>query len=77
MPSVRGIFRVMEVTKFAGGQGRAMVRMESTQVTSEVFAGRLDLMVVDPQVLSCFELGAEMALHVAPVPRAAAEAVKR
>jgi hypothetical protein len=76
MPCVRGIFRVMEVTKFAG-QGRAMVRMESTQVTSDIFAGRLDLMVVDPQVLSTFELGGEMTLQVMPVPRVAAEAVKR
>lgn len=74
MAGIRGLCRVMEVTKFAGRQGRAMVRIESTQVTSEIFAARLDLIVSDPQALAPFELGAEVIVDVVPTPRMKATA---
>ena len=69
MAGIRGMCRVMEVTTFAGRQGRSMVRIESTQVTSEIFAARLDLIIQDPKALSAFELGAEVMVDVVPVTR--------
>jgi hypothetical protein len=69
MPGVRGLFRVMEKHEFVGKPGMRMVRLESTQITNDIFAGRLDLMIANPQMGATFEMGALVTVDVVPVPR--------
>jgi hypothetical protein len=43
---MRGMFKVVERTTHTGGR-HVLVKLESTQITSEMFAARIELMLTD------------------------------
>ena len=63
MALILGFFKVVEKTAYHGGRN-TLVKLESTQVTSEMFAARVELMVIDPQVSDRFPLGAELSMQI-------------
>ena len=62
MPMIRGMFRVVERTAYMGGK-HVTVKLESTQLTSEMFAARIELMLTDSK--EGFPLGAELCIDFA------------
>jgi hypothetical protein len=76
MAGVRAVFRVVEIHKFGGRRStQRLVRMQSTQVTDEIFAGQFDLIVPSLQMMGGFEIDAEVMVDVRPMaPRTAEKA---
>lgn len=61
MPLIRGMFKVVERTAYHNGR-HVLVKLESTQVTSEMFAARMEMMLTDALTKDGFPLGAEVAI---------------
>lgn len=62
MPSVSGIFKVVSREHYAGGP-HVLVKLESTQVTSAMFAARMELMVTSAEAQEKFAMGAELVVE--------------
>jgi hypothetical protein len=60
---VRGIFKVIESTHFHGAAHR-QVTLQSQQVTSEMFAAEIKIIVNDPACIGQFALGTEMTVEI-------------
>lgn len=63
MASVRGIFRVVSREHYHNGR-HVLVKLESTQTTTEMFAARIEMMLTDRTVMEKFAMGAELAVEV-------------
>jgi hypothetical protein len=65
---IRGMFKVVERTGYISGR-HVLVKLESTQVTSEMFAARIELMLTDVPGKDGFPLGAEVVIDFAPAAK--------
>ena len=65
---MRAMFRVVEIHKFGGRRSnQRLVRMQYTQVTSEIFAGQFDLIVPSPEALMRLDVDSEVMIEVTPL----------
>ena len=70
---MRGTFKVIESTHYHGGSHR-LVTLQSTQITKEMFASEVKLLVNDPASAGRFALGSEVVVEFLPKTRQAIEA---
>lgn len=76
MAPIRGIFRVTERRHYHNGK-HVLARLESTQVTSQMFGAWIELMLTDPAAIEKLTNGCEVEVVMSPIQKAIAPAPLR